>query len=84
MVYVVCNNAMYRILKLNMDLYRDFVKKDESPGGGYPAMDFLVRPDFAGIAEAMGVRGRRVASRRCPLSIRTKCGRESSIRLHLI
>jgi len=58
-VYVVCNNSTYRILKLNMDLYKNLIMKDDSPSR-YMGMDFPVRPNFAQMAEAMGVQGRRV------------------------
>lgn len=59
-VYVVCNNSEYRILKLNMDIYKDLVLKQPGAESQYMGMNFPVRPDFAQIAEAMGVHGRRV------------------------
>ena len=59
-VYVICNNSAYRILKVNMDLYKDQVLGEDARESRYMGMDFPIRSDFAGIAEAMGVKGRRV------------------------
>ncbi len=58
-VYVVCNNSTYRVLKVNMSLYKDLVMKDDSPSS-HMGMDFPLRPNFAQMAEAMGVQGRRI------------------------
>lgn len=57
--YVICNNASYRILKINMLQYLG----EAAAGRKFIAMD-LTDPslDFARIAEAFGVRGRRVES----------------------
>ncbi len=59
-VYVICNNAAYRILKLNMNLYKSELLGQEAPESDYIAMDFPAPFDIAAIAEAMGVHGRRV------------------------
>jgi benzoylformate decarboxylase len=55
--YVICNNASYRILKINMLDYLG----EAAARRRFVAMD-LTDPllDFARIAEAFGVRGRRV------------------------
>ena len=55
--YVICNNASYRILKINMLDYLG----EAAASRRFIAMD-LTDPllDFARIAEAFGVRGRRV------------------------
>ncbi|HJX61136.1 MAG TPA: thiamine pyrophosphate-dependent enzyme, partial [Dehalococcoidia bacterium] len=55
--YVICNNASYRILKINMLDYLG----EAAAQRRFMAMD-LTDPllDFARIAEAFGVRGRRV------------------------
>ena len=55
--YVICNNASYRILKLNLLQYLG----EAAAGRRFVAMD-LTDPllDFARIAEAFGVRGQRV------------------------
>ena len=59
-VYVVCNNSEYRVLKMNMDLYKDLILKQPGAKSHYMGMDFPVRPNFAQIAEAMGIYGRRI------------------------
>ena len=57
MTYVICNNASYRILKLNMLQYLG----EAAAGRQFVAMDLTDPPlDFARIAEAFGVRGWRV------------------------
>jgi benzoylformate decarboxylase len=55
--YVICNNASYRILKVNMLDYLG----EAAAGRRFVAMD-LTDPllDFARLADAFGVRGRRV------------------------
>jgi benzoylformate decarboxylase len=58
-VYVICNNRSYRVLKLNMNTYRTQVLKEEIPSK-YIAMDFPTPFNMAGIAEAMGMHGRKV------------------------
>ena len=59
-VYVVCNNRAYRVLKLNMNLYKSEILGQANPTSEYIAMDFPTPFDIAGIAEAMGVYGRKV------------------------
>ena len=59
-VYIICNNASYRILKLNMDAYKKEVLEEESPRSHYLGMDFPIPLDIAGMAEAMGVYGRKI------------------------
>jgi benzoylformate decarboxylase len=58
-VFVILNNREYRILKHNMDTYRQ--RFGAKPDRGYPNMD-LVAPDlgFVDIARGMGVEGTRV------------------------
>jgi benzoylformate decarboxylase len=59
-VFVILNNREYRILKHNMDTYRQ--RFGAKPDRGYPNMD-LVGPDlgFVDLARGMGVAGERVA-----------------------
>ena len=57
MVYLVCNNRSYRILKLNMDIYKTQVLGEERPEE-YVGMDFPLPLNIAGIANAIGVYGR--------------------------
>ena len=59
-VYVICNNRSYRILKLNMDRYKTHILGQQDPSSKYIAMDFPTPLDLAAIANAMGVHGRRV------------------------
>jgi benzoylformate decarboxylase len=58
-VFVILANREYRILKHNMDTYRE--RFGAKPGRGYPNMD-LVAPDlgFVDLARGMGVEGARV------------------------
>ena len=58
-VYVICNNRAYRILKLNMNTYTTQILNEEAPSR-YIAMDFPVPLNLAGMAEAIGVYGRTV------------------------
>ncbi|MCH8826375.1 MAG: thiamine pyrophosphate-binding protein [Chloroflexi bacterium] len=60
-VYVICNNQAYRVLKLNMDVYKEQVLKEENPQSQYIAMDFASPLNLAGMAEAMGVYGRKIS-----------------------
>ncbi|MCH8207349.1 MAG: thiamine pyrophosphate-binding protein [Chloroflexi bacterium] len=59
-VYVICNNRTYRILKLSMNTYQTQVRGQESPSSRYMGMDFPVPLNIAGIAEAIGVYGRKI------------------------
>ena len=56
-VYIICNNAAYRVLKVNMDVYKKLVLGQDPPQSKYMAMDFPRRLDLAGMARAMGVYG---------------------------
>ena len=59
-VYVICNNRAYRVLKLNMNVYKSEILGQENPTSDYIAMDFTTPFDIAAVAEAMGVHGRKV------------------------
>ena len=41
-VYVICNNRAYRVLKLNMNLYQSEILGREEPSSDYIAMDFPI------------------------------------------
>jgi benzoylformate decarboxylase len=60
-VFLILNNREYRILKHNMDTYRQ--RFGAKPERGYPHMD-LVSPDlgFVDLARGMGVEGARVTA----------------------
>jgi benzoylformate decarboxylase len=57
-VFVICNNASYRVLKINMNHYHR-LNSLEQPDS-YFAMDFPHPLDFAAQAKAYGMRGVRV------------------------
>ncbi|MAO89514.1 MAG: hypothetical protein CL880_03130 [Dehalococcoidia bacterium] len=59
-IYVICNNQSYRVLKVNMDIYKDLVLGETKNQSKYLAMDFPTALNMAGLAEAMGVKGVRV------------------------
>ena len=59
-VYVICNNAAYRVLKLNMNLYQTQILGKAAAESEYIGMDFPTPLNIAGMAEAMGVYGRRI------------------------
>ena len=59
-VYIICNNRSYRILKLNMNRYKTHILGEDRPSSKYIGMDFPLPLDMAAIANAMGVRGRTV------------------------
>jgi benzoylformate decarboxylase len=58
-VYVVCNNDSYRILKLNIDKYRSMVLGDDGQSQ-YLGMDFPLPLGVAGMARSMGVSARTI------------------------
>jgi benzoylformate decarboxylase len=58
-VYLVCNNRSYRILKLNMNIYKSEVL-DEAAPDSYVGMDFPIPLDLAAMANACGVYGRTI------------------------
>jgi benzoylformate decarboxylase len=59
-VYAICNNRSYRILKVNMDIYLRRMLNDQERDSEYVGMDFANPLDLAAIAQAMGVSGEQV------------------------
>ncbi len=59
-VYIICNNGSYRVLKINMNAYKRDVVGEQTPTSRYVGMDFADPLDIAGMANAMGVSGVRV------------------------
>lgn len=59
-VYIICNNRAYRILKLNMNVYKRDILGESNPESQYLAMDFPVPFNIAGIAESMGIHGENI------------------------
>jgi benzoylformate decarboxylase len=62
---IVCNNRSYRLLKMNLvDYWREMgLTPDQYPADFPPPFDILDPDiDFVGLAQALGVAGRRVAT----------------------
>ena len=59
-IYIICNNRSYRILKLNMNIYQSQLLKRETPASQYIGMDFGQPFNVGAIANAMGVYGRSI------------------------
>ena len=60
-VFVICNNGMYRVLKVNFDVYqREILQQKESSGENLPYSDFPTPFDIAAMATSMGVHGERI------------------------
>ena len=59
-VYVICNNRTYRVLKLNMNVYKRHILGEKQPRSQYMGTDFPIPLNIAGIAEAIGVHGRKI------------------------
>jgi len=60
-IFVICNNGMYRVLKVNFDVYqRDILQESEPAGRNLPYSEFPTPFDMAGIAKSMGVFGEKI------------------------
>ncbi len=60
-IFVICNNGMYRVLKVNFNTYqKDVLNLPETSGGRLPYSDFATPFDMASIANSMGVHGERI------------------------
>ncbi len=59
-VYAICNNRAYRILKVNMDIYLKRMLSDEERESEYMGMDFANPLDLAAIAQGMGVTSEKI------------------------
>lgn len=59
-VYVICNNGVYRVLKINMNAYKKNILGQDPPQSQYIGMDFDKPFDIAGIATAMGIHAQRI------------------------
>ena len=58
-VYAICNNRAYRILKVNMEIYLRSMLKDTDRKSDYVGMDFENTLDLAALASAIGSRQRK-------------------------
>ncbi len=60
-IFVICNNGMYRVLKVNFDVYqREILNESELTGPQLPYSEFPNPFDVAAIANSMGVHGERI------------------------
>ncbi len=59
-VYAICNNRSYRILKVHMDIYLRHMLNDRDRQSDYVGMDFANPLDLAALAQAFGVAGEKV------------------------
>jgi thiamine pyrophosphate-dependent acetolactate synthase large subunit-like protein len=61
-IFAICNNGMYRVLKVNFNIYQqDVLELPETSGGKLLYSDFGTPFDMASIANSMGVHGERIA-----------------------
>lgn len=60
-VFIICNNGMYRVLKVNYNIYqKDILKEPEPAGTNLLYSDFAAPFDMAAIAQSMGMEGHRI------------------------
>ncbi len=59
-VYAICNNRSYRILKVNMDTYLRHMLQDRERQSEYVGMNFEHPLDLAALGQALGVAGERI------------------------
>ena len=60
-IFVICNNGMYRVLKVNFNIYqKDVLELPETSGSNLLYSDFGTPFDLAAIANSMGVHGERI------------------------
>lgn len=60
-IFVICNNGMYRVLKVNFNIYqKEVLKLPETSGSNLLYSDFGAAFDMAAIARSMGVHGERI------------------------
>ena len=59
-VYAICNNRAYRILKVNMDIYLKRMLNDDERVSEYTGMDFANALDLAAVAQALGVASEKI------------------------
>lgn len=60
-IFVICNNGMYRVLKVNFNVYqRDILQLSEPAGRNLLYSDFPTPFDIAAIGRSMGVHGERI------------------------
>ena len=60
-VYAICNNRAYRVLKVNMDIYLKRMLNEEDRVSEYVGMDFANALDLAAMAQALGVASEKIS-----------------------
>ena len=60
-IYIICNNKSYRVLKTNMQIYKKEILKDNNPDSKYFAMDFNPSFNFAELANTFGLNGIKIS-----------------------
>jgi len=64
-IFVICNNGMYRVLKVNFNVYqREILNASKLTGPNLPYSEFPNPFDVAAIANSMGVHGERIVDPR--------------------
>ena len=64
-IFVFCNNGMYRVLKVNFEVYQREILHEVEPAGRHLLYaDFPTPFDIAAIARSMGVQGERIVDPR--------------------
>ena len=58
--YIVCNNSLYRVLKVNMNFYRENVLNLKDDNEKYMGMEFGNRIDIHTIAKGMNINSWRI------------------------
>lgn len=59
-VFVILNNGMYRVLKVNFNIYQQDILNVEPAGGSLPYSDFPSPFNMAAIAKSMGMESERI------------------------
>jgi len=59
-VFVILNNGMYRVLKVNFNIYQEHILNTEPAGRNLLYSDFPTPFNMASIAESMGVASQRI------------------------
>jgi len=60
-IYIICNNKSYRVLKTNMQIYKEEILNENNPDYKYFAMDFQPSFNFAELANAFGLKGIKIS-----------------------
>ena len=60
-IYIICNNKSYRVLKTNMQIYKEEILNEDNPDYKYFAMDFNPSFNFAELANTFGLNGIKIS-----------------------